>query len=121
MLQRSRGFVQRWAYAYREGGIEALKEKPRARTPAAAEQHAGRSAEGEDRCRAHTWRWHLHTSREGCVSPKLSPFRPYEPIRTELNPSDPIAQNGPRNAVFVASTQCGRNNAPPTAESPLSA
>lgn len=29
MLQRSRGFVQRWAYAYREGGIEALKEKPR--------------------------------------------------------------------------------------------
>lgn len=29
MLARSRGFVQRWAYAYRDGGIEALKEKPR--------------------------------------------------------------------------------------------
>jgi len=28
-LQRSRGFVQRWAYAYREGGIEALREQPR--------------------------------------------------------------------------------------------
>lgn len=24
-LNRSRGFVQRWAYAYRDGGIEALK------------------------------------------------------------------------------------------------
>lgn len=28
-LNRSRGFVQRWAYAYRDGGIEALKDKPR--------------------------------------------------------------------------------------------
>jgi transposase len=28
-LQRSRGFVQRWAYAYRDGGIAALKDKPR--------------------------------------------------------------------------------------------
>lgn len=28
-LCRSRGFVQRWAYAYRDGGIEALKDKPR--------------------------------------------------------------------------------------------
>jgi len=28
-LGRSRGFVQRWAYAYRDGGIEALKDKPR--------------------------------------------------------------------------------------------
>ena len=28
-LQRSRGFVQRWAYAYRDGGIDALKDKPR--------------------------------------------------------------------------------------------
>ncbi|MGH6612441.1 MAG: winged helix-turn-helix domain-containing protein [Burkholderiaceae bacterium] len=28
-LHRSRGFVQRWAYAYRDGGIEALKDKPR--------------------------------------------------------------------------------------------
>ena len=29
MLGRSRGFVQRWAYAYRDGGIEALTPKPR--------------------------------------------------------------------------------------------
>lgn len=29
MLARSRGFVQRWAYAYRDGGIGALKDKPR--------------------------------------------------------------------------------------------
>ena len=28
MLLRSRGFVQRWAYAYRDGGTEALREKP---------------------------------------------------------------------------------------------
>ena len=28
-LGRSRGFVQRWAYAYRGGEIEALKDKPR--------------------------------------------------------------------------------------------
>ena len=28
-LRRSRGFVQRWAYAYRGGEIEALKDKPR--------------------------------------------------------------------------------------------
>ena len=28
-LGRSRGFVQRWAFAYRDGGIEALKDKPR--------------------------------------------------------------------------------------------
>src|SRR3972149_2274881 len=28
-LARSRGFVQRWVYAYRDGGIEALREKPR--------------------------------------------------------------------------------------------
>lgn len=34
MLARSRGFVQRWVYAYRDGGIEALSEKPRpGRTP----------------------------------------------------------------------------------------
>jgi len=26
---RSRGFVQRWAYAYRDGGVEALCAKPR--------------------------------------------------------------------------------------------
>jgi transposase len=26
---RSRGFVQRWCYAYRDGGIEALRDKPR--------------------------------------------------------------------------------------------
>ncbi len=29
MLGRSRGFVQRWAYAYRDHGIEALTPKPR--------------------------------------------------------------------------------------------
>lgn len=29
MLARSRGFVQRWVYAYRDSGIGALKEKPR--------------------------------------------------------------------------------------------
>jgi transposase len=29
VLCRSRGFVQRWAYAYRDGGIGALKDKPR--------------------------------------------------------------------------------------------
>lgn len=28
-LARSRGFVQRWAYAYRDGGIEAIAERPR--------------------------------------------------------------------------------------------
>lgn len=28
-LNRSRGFVQRWAYAYRDGGIVALRDKPR--------------------------------------------------------------------------------------------
>lgn len=32
MLRRSRGFVQRWAYAYRDGGIEGLlPEKPKGR------------------------------------------------------------------------------------------
>ena len=32
MLRRSRGFVQRWAYAYRDGGIEAmLPQKPKGR------------------------------------------------------------------------------------------
>lgn len=28
-LARSRGFVQRWAYAYRDGGVDALRELPR--------------------------------------------------------------------------------------------
>lgn len=28
-LCRSRGFVQRWSYAYRDGGIEAVRDKPR--------------------------------------------------------------------------------------------
>ena len=28
-LSRSRGFVQRWAYAYRDGGIEAIAAQPR--------------------------------------------------------------------------------------------
>jgi transposase len=39
MLARSRGFVQRWAYAYRDGGIETLKEQPRpGRTPKLARE-----------------------------------------------------------------------------------
>lgn len=29
MLARSRGFVQRWAYAYRDRGLDALIDKPR--------------------------------------------------------------------------------------------
>jgi transposase len=29
MLVRSRNFVQRWAYAYRDGGVEHLHDKPR--------------------------------------------------------------------------------------------
>ena len=28
-LSRSRGFVQRWAYAYRDGGIDAIAARPR--------------------------------------------------------------------------------------------
>ncbi len=32
-LDRSRRFVQAWAYAYREGGIEAIAEKPRSGQP----------------------------------------------------------------------------------------
>ncbi len=28
-LGRSRAFVQRWVYAYRDGGIDAIKDKPR--------------------------------------------------------------------------------------------
>lgn len=28
MLDRSRGFVQRWAYAYRDGGLDAIAVKP---------------------------------------------------------------------------------------------
>lgn len=33
MLGRSRGFVQRWAYAYRDGGLEALAVKPQPGRP----------------------------------------------------------------------------------------
>lgn len=33
MLGRSRKFVQRWAYAYRDGGIGAIGEKPRPGRP----------------------------------------------------------------------------------------
>lgn len=33
MLGRSRKFVQRWAYAYRDGGIDAIGEKPRSGRP----------------------------------------------------------------------------------------
>jgi len=32
-LDRSRGFVQRWAYAYRDGGIEALQARPKPGRP----------------------------------------------------------------------------------------
>ncbi len=34
-LCRSRGFVRRWAYVYRDGGAEALKDKPRGGSVAA--------------------------------------------------------------------------------------
>jgi len=42
MLGRSRGFVQRWAYAYRDGGLEAIAVKPQPGRPPIlpAEQHA---------------------------------------------------------------------------------
>lgn len=34
MLERSRAFVQRWAYAYRDGGLEAIKiRKPPGKQP----------------------------------------------------------------------------------------
>ena len=33
MLGRSRGFVQRWAYAYRDGGLEAIAIKPQPGRP----------------------------------------------------------------------------------------
>ena len=33
MLGRSRGFVQRWAYAYRDGGIDAVAVKPQPGRP----------------------------------------------------------------------------------------
>jgi transposase len=42
MLGRSRGFVQRWAYAYRDGGLDAMAVKPQPGRPPIlpAEQHA---------------------------------------------------------------------------------
>jgi len=42
MLGRSRGFVQRWAYAYRDGGLDAIKVKPQPGRPPTlpADQHA---------------------------------------------------------------------------------
>ena len=33
MLGRSRGFVQRWAYAYRDGGLDAIAVKPQPGRP----------------------------------------------------------------------------------------
>ena len=33
ILDRSKNFVQRWSYIYRDGGIEALVEKPRSGRP----------------------------------------------------------------------------------------
>lgn len=42
-LGRSRGFVQRWAYACRDGGIEVLKDKPRGGSkPKLAREHEAR-------------------------------------------------------------------------------
>lgn len=41
MLGRSRGFVQRWAYAYRDGGLDAIAVKPQPGRPPTlpADQH----------------------------------------------------------------------------------
>jgi transposase len=41
MLGRSRGFVQRWAYAYRDGGLDAIAVKPQPGRPPilSADQH----------------------------------------------------------------------------------
>lgn len=41
MLGRSRGFVQRWAYAYRDGGLDAVAVKPQSGRPTIlpADQH----------------------------------------------------------------------------------
>lgn len=41
MLDRSRGFVQRWAYAYRDGGLDAIAVKPQPGRPTIlpADQH----------------------------------------------------------------------------------
>lgn len=39
LLQRSRGFVQRWAYAYRDGGIGALRRTPHPGRPARLPGH----------------------------------------------------------------------------------
>lgn len=41
MLDRSRGFVQRWAYAYRDGGLDAIAVKPQPGRPPIlpADQH----------------------------------------------------------------------------------
>jgi transposase len=41
MLGRSRGFVQRWAYAYRDGGLDAIAIKPQPGRPTTlpADQH----------------------------------------------------------------------------------
>lgn len=42
MLARSRGFVQRWAYAYRDGGLDAIVIKPQPGRPTTlpAQRHA---------------------------------------------------------------------------------
>ena len=50
MLRRSRGFVQRWAYAYRDGGIEALVPgKPKGRPVILGRQRSRRSWPGSTR------------------------------------------------------------------------
>ena len=52
MLDRSRAFVQRWAYAYRDGGLEAIKIRkppgkkptlPRDRSPLARSEASGQN------------------------------------------------------------------------------
>jgi len=49
-LRRGRGFVQRWAYAYSDGEIEALKDKPRGESVAKDQQRDRLEAQGPDRC-----------------------------------------------------------------------
>jgi len=49
-LARSRAFVQRWAYAYCDAGIEALKDKPRGGSVATNQRRE--RVRGIDRLRA---------------------------------------------------------------------
>ena len=49
-LRRGRGFVQRWAYAYSDGEIEALKDKPRGESVAKDQQRDRLEAQDPLRC-----------------------------------------------------------------------